>query len=86
VNQIRIMWERIIDLPTPYTAGGREYRVTVEGTARDDGTWVGRIVFRDGKTSRTTEQETSQPDRGAVEYWATGLEPVYLDGAFTRAK
>ena len=78
-------WERIIDLPTPYMQSGRKYKVTIEGSARPDGTWAGRIVFRDGKTKLTTEQETSQPDRKAVEYWATGLEPVYLDGAFTRA-
>jgi hypothetical protein len=32
-----------------------------------------------------TEQETSQPNRTALEYWADGLEPVYLDGAFARA-
>jgi hypothetical protein len=33
----------------------------------------------------STEQETSQPDRKAVEYWAGGLEPVYLEGALARA-
>jgi hypothetical protein len=33
-----------------------------------------------------TEQETSQPNRTALEYWADGLEPVYLEGAFARAK
>lgn len=33
-----------------------------------------------------TEQETSQPNRVAVDYWATGLEAVYFEGAFDRAK
>jgi hypothetical protein len=33
-----------------------------------------------------TGQETSQPDREAVEYWAGGLEPVYLEGALGRAR
>jgi len=33
-----------------------------------------------------TEQETSQPNRAAIEYWADGLEPIYLDGALARAQ
>jgi hypothetical protein len=33
----------------------------------------------------TTANETTQPDRHAVEYWAAGLEPLYLEGAFSRA-
>jgi hypothetical protein len=33
-----------------------------------------------------TEQETSQPSRVTIEYWASGLTPVYLEGALTRAQ
>ena len=33
-----------------------------------------------------TEQETSQPNEMSVEYWATGLEPIYFEGAFERAR
>jgi hypothetical protein len=33
-----------------------------------------------------TDQETSQPNRAAIEYWANGLEPIYLEGAFARAQ
>jgi hypothetical protein len=49
--------------------------------------WIGWLEFtgRGGKRLRT-EEETSQPDKKAVEYWATGLEPVYLEGALKRAK
>lgn len=51
--------------------------------------WIGWLEFRPatgkGQTLRTGE-ETSQPDKGAVEYWATGLEPVYLEGALQRAR
>jgi hypothetical protein len=32
-----------------------------------------------------TDRETSQPNREALEYWSTGLEPVYIEGAFQRA-
>lgn len=67
---------------------GTEYRVITYGQRRDDGTWEAWLEFqpnaRSGKVLRTG-QETSQPDRKAVEYWAGGLEPVYLEGAFARA-
>ena len=68
---------------------GREYRALIYGGSRQDGTWSGWIEFAptDGKTARLrTGQETSQPDRKAVEYWAGGLEPVYLEGALARAQ
>ena len=32
-----------------------------------------------------TERETSQANHGAVEVWASGLDAVYLEGAFARA-
>ena len=32
-----------------------------------------------------TDQETTQPNRTALAYWASGLEPVYFEGAFNRA-
>ena len=28
----------------------------------------------------------TQPARAALEYWATGVEPIYLDGALARAR
>ena len=70
-------------------AGGR-YRARVYGERRRDGTWSGWIEFvpADGGRAPTlrTGQETSQPDRKAVDYWAGGLEPVYLEGALSRAR
>ena len=59
------------------------------GEERLDGTWIGWIEFHPtdlSKLTRRTEQETSQPNRTAIEYWATGLEPVYFEGAFARAQ
>ena len=79
-------WQVITALPTPLHAGGHEWRVLIEGLDRADGTWAGRIHFINGATSRVTEQETSQPNREALEYWATGLERVFLEGAFDRAR
>jgi hypothetical protein len=80
-------WQRVTDLESPVLLRGREYRISIEGQERSDGTWAARIVFAevDGRR-RVTEQESSQPNRDAVIYWATGLEPVYLDGALDRAR
>ncbi len=64
------------------------YIVLSFGEERPDGTWIGWLEFRPtdpDKPTLRTDQETSQPNRTAVEYWATGLEPVYFEGAFGRA-
>jgi len=69
-------------------ADGTSYDASVYGEARADDTWTAWIEFEasDGSRARLrTSQETSQPDRAAVEYWAGGLEPVYLEGALARA-
>lgn len=67
---------------------GTVYEAHVQGKERPDGTWSGWIEFHPvnapGAIVRT-EQETSQPDRKAIEYWAGGLEPLYLEGALERA-
>jgi len=68
---------------------GTKYRAIIYADRRKDGTWSGWIEFAPnnaGKPRIRTGQETSQPDRGAVEYWAGGLEPIYLEGALVRAK
>jgi hypothetical protein len=65
-----------------------EYEARVYGAEREDGTWEGWIEFHpvDGSPNvLRTGQETSQPNRKTLEYWAGGLEPIYLDGALSRA-
>jgi hypothetical protein len=65
------------------------YIVRSYGEERLDGTWTGWLEFHPtdlSKRTLRTEQETSQPNRRAVEYWATGLEPTYFEGAFERAR
>ena len=70
-------------------ADGDIYTAQVFGTPRADGTWEGWIEFRPaegpGRTLRTG-RETTQPDRDALAYWASGLEPLYFDGALARAR
>ena len=67
-------------------AGGEEYTVHAYGEPRADGNWEGWIEFHSILGAvRRTNRETTQPNREALRYWATGLEPVYFDGAFARA-
>jgi hypothetical protein len=63
------------------------YRVRTCGEERADGTWWGWLEFepRTGGTTLRTGRETTQPNRDALAYWASGLEVVYLEGAFVRA-
>lgn len=67
---------------------GTAYLVRAWGESRTDGTWEGWLEFAPadgaGRELRTG-RETTQPNRDAVAYWASGLEPVYFEGAFARA-
>lgn len=69
-------------------AEGKTYRAVTWGERRLDGTWWGWLEFepREGGPALATGQETTQANRDALAYWATGLEPVYLEGALMRAK
>lgn len=61
---------------------------TAQVACRQDGhIWEGWIEFvaRDGSPPLRTPRETTQPDRSAVVYWATGLSRTYLEGALSRA-
>jgi hypothetical protein len=68
---------------------GNLYDVFIYGEARLDGTWEGWLEFiplSPALASLRTDRETTQPDLSALEYWSTGLEPMYLAGAFERAR
>ena len=57
------------------------------GCRRDDGLWEAFLEFErdDAAVVVRTERETTQPNRADLLYWAAGLTPVYLEGAFGRA-
>ncbi len=78
----------ISKLPALIARGTVSYVVHVCGQERADGTWEGWLEFHPsgGGSILRTDQETSQPNRTALEYWADGLEPVYLEGALARAQ
>jgi hypothetical protein len=68
-------------------AGADGIIVEVHGEIVRGDLWAGTIVFRcrDGDGVRIISEETEQPSRDDLLYWATGLSTVYLDGAFDRA-
>src|SRR5688500_7082896 len=61
------------------------YRAQVVGRPAAN-IWEGWIEFieQGGTDVRETRRETTQPDRAALEYWATGLSGTYLEGALAR--
>ena len=84
------MAELIHEHATPVRAPeGPVFIARTYGEERTDGTWIGWLEFvptQPDIPALRTDRETSQPTRHALEYWATGLEPVYLEGAFERAR
>jgi hypothetical protein len=65
---------------------GRVYVPQACGRRREDGMWEGWLEFvpSDGAAVLRSERETTQPNLADLEYWASGLTPVYLQGALER--
>jgi hypothetical protein len=65
---------------------GNAFGVLAYGEPQHDGRWQAWLEFVsvDGPRHRSP-RETTQPDRAAAIYWATGLTPVFIEGAFARA-
>jgi hypothetical protein len=81
------MGDLIYTFSAPYRASdGRGFQVQVRG-APSGHVWHGWLAFLplDGEPELVTDRETTQPNRDALAYWTSGLEAVYLDGAFERA-
>jgi hypothetical protein len=75
--------------PKLYDDDGIAYTVAAWGEETLQGTWEGWLEFYPNDNSNLilrSERETTQPNRGAIEYWASGLEPLYFEGAFKRAQ
>jgi hypothetical protein len=65
---------------------GNAYEVRAIGHERADGIWEGVIDFQHDTTRLVTGVETTQANADALEYWATGLSALYLEGALRRAR
>ena len=66
---------------------GKSYTARACGGEMPESGWQGWLEFfphGDGEPIRSG-RETTQPNRTDTAYWATGLTPVYLEGALRRA-
>jgi hypothetical protein len=66
---------------------GTPHEARACGSEMPGGGWQGWLEFvpLGGGPPVRSQRETTQPNRVDTEYWATGLTPVYLDGALKRA-
>jgi hypothetical protein len=66
---------------------GKRYTARACGAAVPSGQWQGWLEFVDMETGEAIRsgRETTQPNRVDTVYWATGLTPIYLEGALQRA-
>ncbi len=65
---------------------GVTYSAQACGREMPDERWEGWFEFLslDGASVLRSARETTQPNRTDTEYWATGISPVYLEGALER--
>lgn len=66
---------------------GKVHTAHAYASQQAEGTWAGWLVFfpLTGGRALPTDRETTQPNVDAVTYWASGLSPIYLEGALRRA-
>jgi hypothetical protein len=81
------MPETVANFDTPVRDRfGEPYTAKACGRRRSDGLWEGWIEFEHratGNVSRS-QRETTQSELEDLRYWASGLTPVYLEGALDR--
>jgi hypothetical protein len=65
---------------------GGQYKAQACGRERKNGQWEAWLEFENVETGEVlrTQRETTQPNKTDAAYWATGLSPVYLEGALDR--
>jgi len=83
------MAEVLVSFDHPVHDDLGEFHARAVGRSADDGMWEGWIEFVpiDGSTEvLLTSVESRQPEREHLYYWATGLTPVFLEGALHRAR
>jgi len=82
------MAETLLVYQTPIPGpDGTQFEARAVGDDMPGGGWQGWLEFLPltGGPPVHTARETTQPNRTDTEYWATGLTPVYLEGALKRA-
>jgi len=68
--------------------GALSFQAQACGAPMSDGRWTAWIEFipANGGQPLCSPRETTQPNRTDAKYWASGLTPVYLEGALQRAQ
>lgn len=83
------MAEVLLAFEGPVVDESGRYRARVVGRLAEDGMWEGWLEFepldRDADTL-IGPVESRQPEFEHLTYWASGLTPVYLEGALHRAR
>ena len=86
------MAEVLVAFDKPVADESGAYRARAIGRRADDGMWEGWLEFDpidplgSGAETIVGPVESRQPERDHLVYWATGLTPVYLEGALHRAR
>ena len=81
------MARTLAQFDTPiFDSAGARWVARACGRERDDGLWEGWLEFENVQTGAVlrTVRETTQPNLTDITYWASGLTPIYLDGALSR--
>jgi hypothetical protein len=78
--------EILVDYETDVVSGDTRYHPRAVGRLVN-GMWQGWLEFLPdhGGEVVVTRTESTQPEHEHLVYWATGLTPVYLEGALERA-
>lgn len=82
------MAEVLVEYPDVLTGDdGKQYVARACGREVSRNAWHAWIEFEslDGGSVVRSPRETTQPNRTDTVYWATGITPVYLEGALRRA-
>jgi hypothetical protein len=82
------MAETLLVFQSPVMApDGTLHEARACGSEMSGGGWQGWLEFLPlaGGPPVRSPRETTQPNRADTEYWATGLTPVFLEGALVRA-
>jgi len=83
------MAEVFMSFDTPISDELGTYHPRVVGRQAEDGMWEGWLEFLPidgGGEVQVGPVESRQPERHDLVYWATGLTPIFLEGALQRAK
>lgn len=83
------MAEVLVEFNDPVSdPDGITYTARACGSETTNGQWQGWIEFipLNGGEPIRSGRETTQPNKTDTVYWATGLTPVYLEGALERAQ